>query len=255
MHRTIRLTGRRQLAKSSVAVRVTEVGEKRLLTIAITDPKVFRGFPEDARISVRLTENKQMESVQFGAVGSPRHATEINNTSFGDPSCQLRVASASTDQLGLLLGSSDSWRLNSEKEHQEGGSKGILRFLPKDIAPRVWKLDIQENAHPVVQIDKRIPDARTWVRTDPVFISAVLPAILYQVFDDVLSQDSPQDTPWMKDWIMWADSVMPGKPPPASSDEVGDRRRWIEDLIDSFCQRHHLSDRIVDMLTASQVDK
>lgn len=245
MRRAIRLTGRKQLPVSCVNVHVREVGDARVVTLDVADSRVFRSFPQDARLTLRLVENKQMELLDFGTIGSPKPIADLQSPVFGDPSCQLRVASTSPDHLGLLLGSTKPWRLNSDR-HQTGTVRGILRFQPMPIAPRAWKLDIQENAHPVVQIDDRIPDPRNWVRTNPVFVAAVLPSILQLVFEDILSNPAPTDTEWMGDWLRWADSLMPGYPPPAESAEPGERRDWIERLVDSFCQRHSLSDRIID---------
>ncbi len=247
MRRTIRLTGRKQLPISCINVHVRDVGEGRVVTLDIVDHQKFSGFPKDARLTLRLTENKQMELVDFGTIGSPKLMTDLQNTALGDPSCQLRVASTNADHLGLLLGSTKNWRLNSDRQ-ASGNVRGILRFQPMPIAPRAWKLDIQESAHPVVQIDDRIPDPRNWVRTDPVFIAAVLPSILQLVFEDILSKPSPADIEWMNDWIRWADSLMPGYPPPTVADDFNERRDWIERMVDSFCLRHNLSDRIIDDL-------
>lgn len=248
MRRTIRLTGRRQLPASCADVNIREVGDKRLVTMSIKDPTVFKGFSPEARVTLRLFENKQMELLDFGTVGAPKNIAELANPSFGDPSCQLRVANTGTDHLGLLVGSTKTWRLNSDRTPEQGSVRGILRFQPANIAPRAWKLDIQENAHPTVLVDKRIDDPRTWAKTNPVFVACVLPAILHMVFDDILSKPDPADIEWMADWLRWADSLMPGKKAPDDVEDTKARHEWIEQLIESFCQRHRLSDRIVDEL-------
>lgn len=248
MRRTIRLTGRKQLPISCVGVSIKNVGNKRLVTLAVSDTAAFRGFPPDARLTLRLFENQQVELLDFGLLSSPKVAVDLQNIAFENPSCQLRVASSDADRLGLLLGSTRTWRLISERKPGGGGAKGILYFKPGKIAPRAWKLDLQEGAHPIVLVDERIPDARAWVKTDPVFVAAVLPAILQLIFNDILSQPSPEDTEWMNDWICWADALMPGYPRPADGDDARVRADWIERLVETFCQRHKLSDRIVDGL-------
>jgi hypothetical protein len=252
MRRTIRLTGRKQLPTSCADVSIKEVGEKRVVTLALSDPTVFRNFSPRARLTLRLAENKQMELLDFGTIGSPKPVVDLKNTTFGDPSCQLRVADTGDDHLGLLLGSTKPWRLSSDNEPQQGSVRGILRFQPKNIAPRAWKLDIQENAHPIVLVDERIPDPRAWAKSNPVFIAAVLPSIVQLVFEDILVQQNPADTEWMNDWLRWADSLMPGYPPPQDNTDWTARRDWIDRLIDSFCQRHRLSDKIVDELIRAQ---
>jgi hypothetical protein len=225
------------------------VGTKRFVTLSVKDRAVFKGFSPDAHVTLRLVENKQMELLDFGTVGTPKAIAELKNSLFGDPSCQLRVAETRPDHLGLLLGSTKTWRLNSDRTPEQGSVRGILRFQPAEIAPRAWKLDIQENAHPIVMVDKRINDPRTWAKTNPVFVACVLPAILHMVFDDILSKPDPGDIEWMEDWLRWADSVMPGNKAPEDYQDSKARHDWIEQLIESFCQRHRLSDRIVDELT------
>lgn len=245
MRRTIRLTGRRQLPRSCVNVAMREVGGKKILTMTILDPKAMRGFPANARLTIKLIETKQMELVDFGTLGNPKTAVEVANQEYIDPSCQLRIANADADRLGVLLGSSPTWRLNSDNPEQTGGVRGLLNFLPAKIAPRTWKLVIKEDSHPVIFVDNRIPDPRSWAKSDPTFVGTIMPAIIYQVFDDILSHPNPEETDWMNDWIRWADGLMPGNTRPQQS-ESRDRREWIDGLIDTFCQRHKLSDRIVD---------
>jgi len=218
MRRRIRLTGRKQLARSSVAVKIAELPGKRLLTLSLAEPQAYRHFPPDARIAVRLHENKLVEIVDFGTIGSPKAVTEIQNQAFAAPSCQLRIAAAGKENQGLLLASTDTWTLRADNNQQDTATKGILLFQPAAIQPRAWKLDIRENEYPIVYIDERIPDPRTWARTDPVFLNSALPAILFQVFDDILDQTAPNDIDWMSDWIRWADVLMPGK-------EASDRRK------------------------------
>jgi len=245
MRRSIRLTGRRQLPRSCVNVAMREVGGRKVLTMTIADSAAIKAFPANARVMVKLIETKQMELVDFGTLGNPKTAVELANQNYIDPSCQLRIANADEERLGVLLGSTQSWRLSSDDPEQTGGVRGLLNFLPAKIAPRTWKLNIEENSHPVIYIDNRIPDPRSWAKSDPVFVGTVMPAIIYQVFDDILSHDNPEDTEWMSDWLRWADGLMPGNVRPQQPD-IKDRRDWIDGLIDTFCQRHKLSDRIVD---------
>ncbi len=252
MRRRIRLTGRKQLSRSAVTLKIVEVPGKRLLSLSFVDEDSFKGFPRDSRLVVRVYENKLVELIEFGTLGEPKSAADLRSPAFVAPSCQLLVAASGKENYGLLLGSTDTWTLHANDEKADKSRKGILLFLPKDIAPRAWKLDIRENDYPIVFVDKRIPDPRVWAHNDPVFVSSVLPAIMFQVFDDILVNPSPEDVDWMSDWLRWSDILMPGKKPPlsGSSDE---RKDWIEDLIDTFCQRHRLSDRLINQLTAAGV--
>ena len=173
---------------------------------------------------------------------------EIRNGAFSAPSCQLRVVDSDEGHKGLLLGSTDTWTLRTGGEDEGGtASEGILLFQPHEIAPRAWKLELREDDYPIVYIDKKIPDARTWVRNDPIFVSCVLPAIVREVFDDILIANSPPGHAWAREWLGWAETLMPGKSPPWT-DGRAQKQDWIADLLDSFCQRHGMLGLLVGKL-------
>jgi hypothetical protein len=232
-------------------VRILNVDGKRVVTFGIADPDAFKSFPANARILLRLQENKLVELLDFGTVGEPRYTADLSFQGFVAPSCQLRIASSDGARYGVLLGSTDHWTLRDDSEQEDQARRGILLFLPSNIAPRPWSLDIRADDYPVVYIDERIPDARSWARTDPVFLNAILPAIMAQVFDDILQQPEADGPEWVGDWLQWADRLMPGSKPPFG-DTVQKKREWIDSLVDSFCQRHRLSDGLVRHLSAEK---
>ena len=245
MRKRIRLTGRKQLPRSSVEAKVVEIGSKKLVSMTIANPQVFKKLPDTARIKLRLFENKFSETLEFGALGAMRTTAEMTNQAFSAPSCQLRVVATEGDQKGLLLGSTDTWTMRAnDSDEGSTANEGILMFQPHEIAPRSWKLEVRDDDYPIVYIDKKIPDSRTWVRNDPIFISCVLPAIIREVFDDILVETSPLDQSWTKDWLRWADTLMPGKAPPWT-DGRQQKQDWISDLLDGFCQRHGTLDMLV----------
>ncbi|NOC47702.1 hypothetical protein [Ruegeria sp. HKCCD7559] len=248
MRKRIRLTGRKQLARSAVEAKVVEVGGKKLVSMTIADPKAFKKMPDTARVKLRLFENKFSETLEFGTLGAMKTTAEIKSGAFSAPSCQLRVVATNNEQKGLLLGSTDTWTMRTGGDDQDGtASEGILLFQPHEIAPRTWKLDVREDDYPIVYIDKKIPDSRTWVRNDPIFVSCVLPAIIREVFDDILFANAPPEQAWAKDWLGWADTLMPGRAIPWT-DGRQQKQVWVNDLLDSFCQRHGVLEMLVGKL-------
>ena len=236
MRKRIRLTGRKQLPLSAIEAKVSEIGEKKLVSLTLAKPQVFARMPPSARVKLRLIENKVSEVLEFGTLADLRAVAEMKNRAFAAPSCQLRVVASDEGHRGLLLGSTDTWTMRAKDDDQPGAaSQGILMFQPMNIAPRSWKLEIREDDYPVVYIDSSIPESRTWVRNDPVFVSCVLPAIIREVFQDILIAQPEQK--WAQDWIDWADTLMPGKAPPWG-DGQQQKNEWIDVLLDSFCQRH-----------------
>ena len=253
MRRTIRLTGRRQLPVSSVKVRLhpSTEAEQTNISLTISEHKHFRIFPGTASIKLRLIENKLSKTLTFGTIAKPNTVQSISSGAFSAPSCQLRVVSNDKPNTGRLLGSSRSWTLRTDV-HLGGepaeASEGLLLFQPFDIAPLSWKLDIREDSKPIVYIDKRIPNSRTWARTDPVFVACVLPAIVREIFEDILkNKDQPSSDSWEMDWVNWADSLMLGVKPPWN--ETGDlRRRWVDNLLENFCGEHEMHAALLECL-------
>ena len=247
MRRRIRLTGRKQIARGDVPAKIIDLGGKRLLTLTLPETGIFEKFPKDARVVGVLKETKLIELVEFGTLENMKHSVELKNPFFVQPMFQLRIVSPDGKQLGLLFGSTDYWSLDAKGLEKGIGSKGILYFQPKAIAPRAWALDIRDEDYPVVYIDDRIPGAATWAKTDPTFMAFVFPAIVTLVFDDILRLKTEPEADWMKDWIKWADAIMPGAAPPYGSD-LRECREWTDRLIDSFSRRHMLSDKVIAKL-------
>ena len=219
MRRRIRFTGRKQLPRSSVDVGIFPAGDpsKKLIYLSVLNQKTFSAFPQEARVKLRLFENKFFEILEFGTLGALSSTAYLNNTAFSAPSCQLRIVASDGHNKGLLLGSTKTWTLRDSDGEEESPRKGILLFEPSDVSPLAWKLDIRVDDYPVVYIDQKITNPGAWVRTDPVFISCVLPAIIREVFEDILDFDDLSEE-WIQDWLRWADSLMPGNSPPLSDD-------------------------------------
>lgn len=248
MRRRIRLTGRRQLARSVVDVKMFEVSdtkEKKLVSLTIAKLDAFSKLPASASIKLRLFENKRSKTLSFGTLKDLRRIVEVTDDGFSAPSCQLRVVATEGLDKGLLLGSTDSWTLSTDEDTTN--RQGILLFKPYDTSPRSWKLVIGEDTYPIVYIDKKIPNSRVWARNDPTFISCVLPAIVRELFEDMFAGEDQPELQWQKDWIDWAATLMPGKEPPWA-DERRQQQDWLDDLLDSFCKRHDTQELLLNSL-------
>jgi hypothetical protein len=248
MRRRVRLTGRKQLPKNCVELKILYVNEKRILTMDISNKKPLYGLPKDARIKVKLVENKVVETFEFGTIGNPIATRDIKRGVFYAPSCQLRVVSASAENPGLLLGSTDPWTLRADNQNEgQADRDGILLFQPGKIAPRAWKLELRSDDFPIVYVDDQIPDPRVWAKSDPVFTSSVFPMIIERVFEKILNTPSQKDVDWMAKWITWADMIAPGSDLPVKDDKHR-QEEWIGNLVDSFCDKHNTLGSLLDTL-------
>jgi hypothetical protein len=245
MRRRIRLTGRKQLPKSAVNVTLTEIGDRPIVTLIPSHPKVFDSFPKEAKVSLKLIDNKRVEILDFGTVGKLRTSRELDARNFVAPTCQLRIADSGSKAKGLLLGSTDGWSLIAPDPKDQANSKGIIDFLPADTAPQIWKLEIRDSDYPLVKVDKRISNAGMWARNDPVFVATALPVIVRRVFDAILSEAVPEGMPWAEDWLNWSKLIAPGLTPPDDPEDTTAREDFIEHLIDTFCSQHGLDEKLL----------
>lgn len=250
MRRRIRLTGRRQLAKSAIRVGLSELEGGKLVTMTIAHREAFAPFPPEAKVSLKLVENKKVEVIDFGTVGRMSTVRDLKSPDFIAPSCQVRIADSGLGTKGLLLASSDTWTLKGDDENEGENSRGILSFLADETAPQSWKLDIRENDYPLVRVDKRIPNAALWARNDPVFVGTALPAIVRRVFDEILRAVHSDDTPWVKDWLAWSGTLLPGQDAPIDDEGQDD---WLEQLIDTFCAKHAFADKLLEAANPEEV--
>ncbi len=246
MHRRIRLTGRRQLHKSAVRVTLAELEGTPLITMTVAHQDAFKPFPGTAKVSLKLTENKGVEIVDLGTIAKMHTTQTLQSRGFVAPSCQLRIADPGITAKGLLLASTDSWTLRGDDDKHQANSRGILQFLAADTHPQTWKLDIKDSDYPLVKVDRRIPNAASWARNDPVFVGSALPSIVRQVFDEILRSEYSEDLPWVVDWLAWAATIMPDRLPPLDVDtDRTARLEYLDALVDSFCDRHDFANKLL----------
>ncbi len=212
--------------------------------MTITNRQTVSQFPETACVKLRLFENKMSETLNFGTLGNMERSVDIKNGAFFAPSCQLRVVATEEREKGKLLGSTNTWTLRTDEEDDVKQNRhSILLFQPSDISPLIWKLELRPEEYPILYIDESIPNPSSWARNDPTFTSCVLPTVIRDIFTNILSDESP-DQEWQKDWIDWAQILMPGKEVPLN-DEHTQKHAWLTDLLETFCQRHNMLDVLV----------
>lgn len=238
MRKSVRLTGRRQLAQSSFDMHITDRGESQSVSLVVIDPSVLHGFPANSSLKLKLAENKRIEVLDFGTIATRQAKVELDGEPFLAPSCQIRIVNRASDQDGLLLGSTSSFTYKSD-----GETDGILLFQPADTAPRSWRLDISDSSRPILYIDKKLPNPAYFARTDPTFITSVFPHVITEVFRRILETGAVEDG-WEAEWVTWADSLMKGSKPPFNDDEQS-KAKWIGALIDTFCSRHDLAGKLL----------
>jgi hypothetical protein len=99
-----------------------------------------------------------------------------------------------------------------------------------------------------------VPDAAVWVRSDPVFVSMVLPSIVQTVFSEIVASDAREDIAWMQDWIQWADFLMPGSEIPTADTDEEKKDEWLDSLVNAFSLKHGLIAKLMHHVSDDKVN-
>jgi len=238
MRRNIKLTGRKDIPLN--AFRMSPDASGDAISFEILSESPFKGHPASARIVLRMTENKMTEQLSFGTVGLPEPAQRPQHSEFRAPSCQLRVVASDEDNFGLVLGSTNSWTLKVKGGNDApDAGRGILDFQTAKIAPRIWKLDIRDDEHPIIYVDESISNATEWARSDPHFHATVLPVVLERVMGHLIADPENKEYDWAQEWLQWSATLLPDtKAPINDTDDARDA--WLDDLVDAFCRKARL---------------
>ena len=251
MRSRIKLTGRKHLPISVLSVKLIETSAGKTKVILEINDNSLRNYPGSALKKLRLTENKFSETLNFGKLEHNKTIVETRNRKFTVPSCQFRLVATDESNNGKILASTKNWTLNKDNDGgNETKHEGILNFHSYNIKPLIWKLDIRDDDYPVVYVDDSIPNAHTWVRTDPIFIGCVFPEIIREVFRDMLMGEKNPDQDWENDWLDWANLFIRDKAPTDFGD--AEKRKWIEDLIEAFCRKHALLKQVKAKLVVGE---
>jgi hypothetical protein len=231
---------------SSFDFDIRDVGASQVVTLGIP-AELRQDFPGDARIRVKLVENKRVEICDFGTVGNPEADVDIGSLRFHAPSCQIRISSSHQPD-GLLLASTSSWTFRTD-----GDQEGILIFQAMPIAPRSWELEIRSEEYPLLKVDERIPDAANWAGGSPLFAALVFPAVLKDIFSHILTNNDGQrpDGGWMLDWMKFADDLV-GQGSLPQQDEPTEIEKWCDRLVETFLARYEIGDKALSELGKSQ---
>jgi hypothetical protein len=246
MRKTIRLSGRRQLPQSYFDAVITKSVHGYWVELAISPEWDRSSIPSNAELKLKLVENKLVEVLSFGTIAQPRTRARLNGQGFRAPSCQVRVVSREEDRKGLLLASTNSWTLKGQ-----GDPDGILLFQAAPISPRLWKLEIRSDEHPILYIDEQIPNAALWAKSDPVFTACVLPQVASSILRSVLDSGERPEQGWDADWIEWARAFSPSANPPFGKDEE-ERATWVDDVVEAFSRTHDFLRIAIDSIEAKQ---
>lgn len=241
MIRRMNYTGRRNIARSRVTIRLIPGAEGETSFAAEYDLSGFK-LPPAARVYVEAYNTDSYMRFDFGTVGEPRVPSDtrlVEVTSRPLPKFRLKVVDE-TNRHGLLLGVADKLiPLRPDEDLEKKQSLLPVDFV--DLGERVWRLELSD--WPVLELNKRIESIAEAARASGSFLGLLYPEVLRQVLREIVvtqgdTDPSADDGDWTTLWLRYACQLPGVEPPPAeaSPDAAVLREDWVENTVQAFCR-------------------
>ncbi len=252
----VNFTGRRRIARDRVDITVYD-GQPRTFDATINLEGL--SFLPQAAVYLEATcaGSTVIERFPFGEVGRvkqpPSHAlAELE----GENVFTLKVVDC-TERFGRILGIAEHIRPQRAGKQTATGRRGILPIEPTDLGQQLWRLDFQE--HDVfLCVNKNVPGLIDRVRSDPIIYSGIYPEVVRRVLVAAIDKNAEldeDDERWPVLWLRFGTELHPAKQkPPGPDDLEEDREEWIEEVVDSFCERHALKDKFLAVTAGNGVE-
>ena len=243
MIRRLNQTGRRQIARANVSVRLrsTEGSEPPIFDLVLNLAEY--DFALDARVRVEAWRSNAVQRWDYGTVGVITEPPEEERRMRDVPqSAQFRVMVVAGDGSGRLLG-----HLPSTRPVLPQKSLLPVQEVGEDqLGQEVWRVDFGDgDDSPVLLLNSSVTGISEIVRTDKAFRSLVMPAVLrsvlrHAVIDQRADSEDDETSSW-HGWFRLAESLQPDVEIPslgyeAEDSEVNEAREWIEAVVGAFAK-------------------
>lgn len=244
MKRSINHTGRKKILRDMVQIKLHD-GAPPTFTAALNLDKL--SLPDSADVYVEAYYAHSMQRFAFGTVGRavPSADTSITEVDQGGrTSFRVKVVDNS-GHVGRLLASAE--KINPEGEGDDPAREHLITVIQRDLGQTPWGLDLSEDGFtkPILKLNFLIPDAINQIRHNPTFQALILPAVVREVFAFIFwdCNGAADDGSWQSAWLDLGRRVTGREPP--DTDEPGEIREWVDEMLDGFARNHALNDRLV----------
>jgi hypothetical protein len=160
-------------------------------------------------------------------------------------------------QFGRILGLAEHIRPVKGGKKTPTGRRGILPIESADLGPEPWKLDFRtEDVY--LLINSRVPDLKDRMRHDAGVFGLVYPVVVRQILSSALKtefEDDEASEHWASQWLNFGTKLHSGGVKPPSHESEADREEWVNDIVESFCRKHDLLQKLSQKLTGSSLEE
>ena len=249
MIRRFNFTGRRKIPRSRVPVRLIQTAEGWLAFDAAFQLDGL-SLPGNAHILVEAYRRAYLKRFSCGTVQNPRPVKNCVLEGL-EPRALVLFRVKVTGPKGRLLAVAD--RIIPQRPEEESSDR--LSLLPVDfvdLGKSIWRLDLASD-WPSLQLNSRVENIREVARSDSLFLSLVYPEVVRQILYKIVVEENHTDpdtdpNDWMSRWLGFAATLLGKKSlPPAGESEpiLQEKLRWIDDVVEAFCESHQLMERFI----------
>lgn len=203
------------------------------------------GFPDDSSVYIEAYYRSSVMRFHLGNVGNFKNpfTSRLGDIQSEVVFFRVKVVDKS-DSIGKIIGLVD--HISPESDIQKFS---LLPVSYRDLGDRIWRLDLDSPA-PILEVNNNFRSTIAIgevVRKDPAFLTLVIPAVLREILSHILFIDEHlelDDESWQSQWLKFSSSFpgvnkledLPGNP----KQNISEYRDWIEDVVDSFGDYHHI---------------
>jgi hypothetical protein len=237
--RRINSTGRKKISQDKIDLRILAAvpGEPMRAKVGLDLDSL--GLPASASVSVEAYHRSTAMQFDCGTVGAKKIPeilllNELDQA--GGVLFRIKVVDREVQQ-GKILASAD--RVRPSVEGEDIGRKSIFPVEYRDLGQEVWRVDIDDDAGPLLLLNSKIPALMHRIHENPLVAGALLPAafrvvLLYIAYHP--SEDDEDGTGWKTDWKRFCSEGLGIEDEPEDSEDDDAKEQWVDDVVRRYCE-------------------
>jgi hypothetical protein len=233
--RRINSTGRKKIQQDKIDLRLmpTVHGEPVRAKLSLD----LQGLELPASASVVVEAYHRSTAMQFdcgtaAAIQIPPILTLSEIDQAGAALFRVKVVEAN----GKILASAE--RLRARSDAEETGRKSIFPVRYQQLGQEIWKVDIDDDAGPVLLLNSAIPAIMHRIHENPLLSGAVLAPAFRIVLENLAldpAQDADEeDTGWKSEWLKFCATELGVTDDPAELSDEEEREAWVNAVVRKF---------------------
>jgi hypothetical protein len=237
--RRINSTGRKKISQDKVDLRILAAvpGEPLRAKLGLDLGSV--DFPASASVSVEAYHHSTAMRFECGTVGGKKIPEILSLDELdqaGGVLFRIKIVDREI-QPGKILASADRVRPSIEGEHM--GRKSIFPVEYRDLGQEVWRVDIDDDAGPLLLLNSKIPALMHRIHENPLVAGALLPAAFRIVIMHIAynpMEDDEDGEGWKTDWKRFCRESLGVEDDPEDLDDDDAREPWVADVVRRYCE-------------------